>query len=186
FTTLRAKLRNLTSEDEMRDGTLAAIVRYRQLDGTGGRGGTDAFREPSAPITIAYQQAVSNTVLVSSVSGAFTEYEFDFSQSPIPVNAVDVRLIVVFRGTVGPESSAIAVGTRDLAEPDPVDYVDGTDWECAFGTLYHVADLSLFPADDPLKRDVNGDGRIDLVGPFFEQAVHFRSEERRVGKTGEI
>lgn len=168
FTKLRAKVRNKNPDEPIAGGTLIAVVRYRLLVGSGGLQ-TDSFKEPVSPITVDTFQSVSKPITVASVDGTFQEQEFDFSASPIPVNAVDVRLIAVFQGQVDAEGSGVAVGIKDLLEPDPVDYVNGTDWECFQGTLYHVADPALFPPGDPGARDIDGNNTVDLFAPFVEE-----------------
>src|SRR5207244_2508977 len=67
FFTLKAKIRNKISDEVLREGTLTAVVRYRQLAGSGGIGGTDSFKEPDAGITIAYQQVASVPISVGGL-----------------------------------------------------------------------------------------------------------------------
>ena len=43
------------------------------------------------------------------------QFVFDFSAKPIPINASDVFLQVVFRGTLGQEPDAVAVATIDIS-----------------------------------------------------------------------
>ena len=42
---------------------------------------------------------------------------FDFSADPIPVNATDLFIQVVYRGQLGEETDGIAVGNLDVQEP---------------------------------------------------------------------
>jgi len=172
FSKLKARIRNKLADEALNAGTLTAVVRYRLLAGSGGIGGTDSFKEPDAGITVAYQQVTAAPVSVPGVGTSPTEYDFDFSANPIPVNAVDVRLLVVFQGASAEEQSVVAVGIKDLAEPDPVDYVNATDWECFEGQLFHVAD----PFFDTLSnRDVNNDKVVDLFGPFKVFGLHVKT-----------
>src|SRR5205823_935948 len=121
FKKIKARVRRKPGTAEaIGPGTLTAVMRYRYLDGSFGVGFTDSFKEPDAPIHVAWEQSVSKPVPVFAVTDSKDEWTFDFSDSQIPVNAVDVRLFVVFQGTVGAESDATAVGIRDIAEPDPV------------------------------------------------------------------
>jgi hypothetical protein len=52
-------------------------------------------------------------------AGAERELTFTFA-TPIPINAWDVRLQTVFKGTLGQEEESVAVGTRQLSAPTPI------------------------------------------------------------------
>ena len=174
FRQIKARVRRKPGSDEdLGSGTLTAVVRYRYLDGSKGVPFTNSFEEPFAPMRAAWEQSVSKPIAVPAVLGTAVEWTFDFSDSQIPVNAVDVRLVVVFQGHVGAESDAIAIGAHDLAEPDPVDFVDGSDWECFNGQLYNIADSTLFP--NAASRDLDHNGTPDLFGPFVDTGVHFKA-----------
>lgn len=80
----------------------------------------------SAPISIGLSPGLPKT---------FTDYRFDFSASPIPINASDLRVQVVFRGLIGQasvagdaEEGAIAVGYLDLTEPMYFAVANQTDY----------------------------------------------------------
>lgn len=45
------------------------------------------------------------------------DLSFGFGSNPIPVNAIDVSLQVIYRGPMGTEKDAIAVGTTNISEP---------------------------------------------------------------------
>jgi hypothetical protein len=72
------------------------------------------------------------------------EVEFLFS-SPIPINARDVYLHVVYRGPLGAESNGIAVGFRQLSAPSYFAIANMTDYvTCINGAFYrNNADGSL-------------------------------------------
>jgi hypothetical protein len=53
---------------------------------------------------------------------------FDFSDDPIPVNATDLFIQVVYRGQLGDEPDGIAVGNYDAREPTFVGIVNNTDY----------------------------------------------------------
>ena len=53
----------------------------------------------------------------TGVTPASLEKVFDFSMDPIPVNATDLFIQVVYRGQLGAETDGIAVGNYDLREP---------------------------------------------------------------------
>ena len=56
---------------------------------------------------------------------------FDFP-SPVPVNALDVYLQVVYRGPLGTESDAVAVATKDISEPTHITLVNITNYLFCF------------------------------------------------------
>jgi hypothetical protein len=72
---------------------------------------------------------------------------FDFSADPIPVNATDLFVQMVYRGNMGDtvgsvpmiEPDAIAVGTVDVSEPTDVFVLDGTDYFLDGHTWYTPA-----------------------------------------------
>lgn len=53
---------------------------------------------------------------------------FDFSMDPIPVNATDLFIQVVYRGVLGAETDGIAVGTLDIREPTYYAAWNNTDY----------------------------------------------------------
>lgn len=53
---------------------------------------------------------------------------FDFTDDPIPVNATDLFIQVVYRGQLGDEPDAVAVGTYDVREPTYVGIYNNTDY----------------------------------------------------------
>jgi hypothetical protein len=56
------------------------------------------------------------------------EKDFDFSNDPIPVNATDLFIQVVYRGPLGSETSSIAVGNFDVSEPTYAAFWNNTDY----------------------------------------------------------
>jgi len=74
---------------------------------------------------------------------AAVEKMFDFSSDPIPVNATDLFIQVVYRGPLGDEPDAIAVGTFDVREPTFVGIFNSTDFFYN-GTSY-LAQNGTFP-----------------------------------------
>ncbi len=58
-----------------------------------------------------------------------TEFSFDFSADPIPVNATDLYFQVVYRGPLGDERDGIAVGSLDVSEPTYWTFVNAVNYE---------------------------------------------------------
>ena len=72
--------------------------------------------------------------------------EFTFSP-PIPINATDLFLQVVYRGPLGQESDAVAVATKDIAEPTFVGYYDNTE-QYNYGSLSNLVSWKKIYCDD--------------------------------------
>ena len=158
FTKLRFKVRNATPDEDTRGtGQMRAVVQYRQP-----LGGADLIENSLAPISEELSFAVSESQTVTLTRG-FQELVFDFSESHLPTNAADLFLTVVYRGPLGLEEDAVLVGGKDLFEPDPLDRINITDYDCFQGTLFQVSQLS------SAQRDVNGDSRQDLFGPWIDR-----------------
>jgi hypothetical protein len=129
FRKVKLKVRNTTPNDEMINdaanmGTLLVVAKFHlnncfqadlsgEFEAPGYRG---AFcRSADESVT------VSNPNKVLSVGRAFpaqaTEFTFP-ADSPIPINATDLFLQVVYSGTLGSEvGGAVAVATVDMQEP---------------------------------------------------------------------
>jgi len=80
----------------------------------------------SAPITIGSESDLPGGN--GTGSPAAVEKVFDFSVDPIPVNATDLFLQVVYRGQLGEEPDGIAIGTYDVREPAFVGIWNNTDF----------------------------------------------------------
>jgi hypothetical protein len=111
-------------------GTLLAIAKFHRnncyhsdLGGEYGSPGIDwqSCRASSEEIVVSQPQAVP-----AGINQDPTPVSFDFP-NPIPINATDLYLQVVYRGPLGEEPDAIAVATKDISEPTYV-YVFNT-WD---------------------------------------------------------
>lgn len=89
----------------------------------------------SAPLSIAGGDALPG--MVGSTATAWVDKIFDFSADPIPVNATDLFIQVVYRGQLGEEPDGIAVGRLDVREPTFVAAYNGSDhrWTGSVWTL---------------------------------------------------
>jgi len=157
FPKLRFKVRNASGNEKAGPGTIVAIAQYRTSTG-------NLFETPEAPLSDTRFTSISAPQLIT-LDDTFQELTFDFSVQPIPTNAADLVLSVVYRGPLGSEPDAVIFGGQDIPEPDPIYIIDASDYDCFAGDPVFVTGLP------PTSRDVNGDGVQDLFGPFFEQGV---------------
>jgi hypothetical protein len=155
FTMLRAKIKNTTADffgrdgsaqhQDMTDGAFFAVVRYHKdkkyvasLDTVVGAAPCDTY---TAIINAAKLDASTDCrdgaeqIIVSKPrSGESLDaneqklVEFDFEETPIPFEMTDVVLQVVYRGALGNEADAVAVGTIDVSEPTYFTYQNASDY----------------------------------------------------------
>ncbi len=85
-----------------------------------------AFQEisVSAPKVLTAAELNSNTA---------TAVSFNFVNDPIPINATDLQIQVVYRGQLGAEVDGIAVGSYDVKEPSYVTMWNNSDWGACNG-----------------------------------------------------
>lgn len=178
FTKLRVRLKNASSipsiegeeNPELSGGTLKAVIRYitnpcyspdlsGEIDLSGQIPASDC--DTSRYVGEAKREiSVSAPITVGQVGDSFTEHEFNFSDSPIPLGIRDVILQVVYEGKVADEEDGIAVGTRDISEPTYIAVFNNTDYYGIDGVLYSPDEIRQTP--DLLDRvDLNGDGEPD-------------------------
>lgn len=109
-------------------------------------------RSPYAEIAVSAALPVTpdgsvqqDTGYVSINSNTPSLITFDFSADPIPVNATDLFIEVVFRGVVGDtsgtgamtyETDGIAVGSIDVSEPTFSTFINMTAYFYAYGTSF--------------------------------------------------
>lgn len=136
-------------------GQLYAIARYHRnlcykTDLSGERTQTFAtppllvgvITEPTCgalrPRTVFQDISVSEPIQINGVgdlpggAGAplpmGVEKTFDFINDPIPINATDLILQVVYRGTLGEEPESVALGMLDVREPTIMTFWENTDY----------------------------------------------------------
>jgi len=120
FTSIKAKVRNASTSEAMQNGVIQAIAKYKT-----GINDVDYIYSMSAP------QSIS-----SLAPDQTTEFEFNFSNDPIPVDVTDLYLQVIFKGTIGNENNALAIGLKDISEPTPIDVFNNMDRICINGQWY--------------------------------------------------
>jgi hypothetical protein len=122
FRKIKLKVMNSTPNESMGGGTLLAVAKYHvnncyQPD-LSGEFAAPAFaddggcRSPQEFVVVAEPKPVSQ--LKNDFSAPSLEFSF---VTPIPVNATDLHLQIIFRGALGQEADAVAFTTLDLFEP---------------------------------------------------------------------
>ncbi|MBB5209335.1 hypothetical protein [Chiayiivirga flava] len=129
------------------DPTLVAVARYHRnpcykpdLSGERRIAFDGAVTEPvgcglAGTRTPFQELSVSKPVASSAaaLNGAGQDLVFDFGAQPIPVNATDLAIQVVYRGPLGLETDAIAVGTFDVREPTYLTHWNNSDYAACNG-----------------------------------------------------
>ena len=121
-------------------GTLMAIAKFHRnncyqadLRGEYGSPGVawQSCRTSTEDIVVSQPQTVP-----AGINQDATPVVFDFP-NPIPINATDVYLQVVYRGPLGEENDAIIVATKDISEPTYVYMFDTSDQYlyCGYGII---------------------------------------------------
>jgi hypothetical protein len=152
--------RNITSNnEEMKKGHVSLVLSYRL--------GSSSPFVPDPPIpgverfykTYQYINPIDLNDPSKPVDIPIdTPIRLDFDlTSPLPTDAVDVNLTIVFKGDLGAElTNAVAIGFKDISEPTPVDLFNNTDLVCFGGNYVTYTDPALLQ-----QVDTNHNGRID-------------------------
>jgi hypothetical protein len=139
FTHFRVKAKNVsppnvenTPRDEMTDGSIQLVIKYNLAQ-------ADPFRPVWVDVAseasyIVVPESTGQRAISSSDPG--TELDFDLSQTPLPLWATNVYVYVVYRGVLGDEQDAVAVGYKDVSEPTPFTMANGMDYACLNGAWY--------------------------------------------------
>ncbi|MBS0319936.1 MAG: hypothetical protein JSR18_05295 [Proteobacteria bacterium] len=138
FTKLKLKVRNTNARSEaMTKGTAVAVIRFRNntcyTSDLHGQYGSPDVAAPFDCRDDKEQVATSEPQPLSLASGEERQLEFDLSNHPLPFSASDIYVQVVYRGQLGKENDAIAVGTVDLPEPLFFALMNITDSLCVNG-----------------------------------------------------
>ncbi len=153
YISLMAK--NVTRDnEEMTNGFVSLIVSYRKGDG-------DPFvlNPPDVePERFFIKSDYPNAIDIPRDDPI--RLDFDLSSSPLPVDAVDVNLTLVFQGFLGAEfGTAVAIGFKDISEPTPIDFFNNTDKVCFNGNYVNYDHAALWDFVD-----VNPEnGKIDCT-----------------------
>jgi hypothetical protein len=134
FNKISLMVKNITSDnEEMINGQVSLVLSYRL--------GSSTPFVPNPPIPdverisrkIDYINPDPNITKIDIPRDTPIRLDFDLI-SPLPTDAVDVTLTIVFKGDLGAElTDAVAIGFKDISEPTPIDLFNNTDWVCQDG-----------------------------------------------------
>jgi len=161
FKTVKLKVRNLSQvggqEEVINSGELVAVARFLRnscykKDLSGDFGATGDYAPGVYPGDLAcrtydlsrMETAVSARKIINFsnaiTQGMPTEFEFDFTDDPIPEGATDMSIQVVYKGTIGQEYG-IAVGHKDIFEPHYVVVINNSDYVALNGHYEAVQEI---------------------------------------------
>lgn len=139
FRKIKLKLSNTTPGETMGAGTLLAAAKYHlntcyQSDLSGEFGGPTFGGDSSCRSTQEFV-VLSDTKIVSEVKRDFSDPPIEFSfATPVPINATDLHLQIIFRGALGQELDAVAFTTLDLFEPTYLIFGNYNDYVSVYNT----------------------------------------------------
>lgn len=198
FPTLKVKLRNitpkishtptgLTENGAIGAGQLIAMVSFRRNpcykpDLTGEWQLNDVWGiqcSRDTYLSSGFEWLQAKAVNLTSLSTTATEHALDFSANPIPIDAVDLYLHIYYRGVVGAETDAIAVGGVDISEPTYFTMLNNTDYFWLNGVFWTAAEIRSDPSLFE-QTDFNHDGKSD----FNFDPDHLNLVEVSIGSGG--
>jgi hypothetical protein len=136
FRAVQLKLKNLTPNETLSKGFFVAVAKFfrnnsyaSDLSGEPGAPGFTGFGARSSWEEIVVSEKLDIATLPGGSLGpnSAAEIQFNFA-SPIPINATDIYLQVVFRGQLGNETDAVVVATKNISEPNYVAVVNDLDY----------------------------------------------------------
>jgi len=170
FTQLKAKIQNTTPNEEIQSGTLQLVAQYKMRVDYQPDLSTDPPDDSPTSREGTFSYAVSDPVEIESLSSQSpTEFTFYFSEKPIPAGITDLYLMIVFKGTLGNETDAVAVGRKDLFEPMHVSLFNASDYFYLDRVLRTSEEIR---NDDTLRSrvDFDRDGILNEIGePYIDR-----------------
>jgi hypothetical protein len=143
FDKVKLKVKNTTPNEAMGPGIMVAVVKFHrnacyQPDLSGEPGGAnflgDTCRVKEEEIVVSDAVAIGNLPADATIPMTFRFA----AGNPIPINATDVSLQVVFRGKLGNEDDAVVVTTRNIAETNYVAVQNSTDYRRLSDSLFEL------------------------------------------------
>lgn len=89
---------------------------------------------------------VSEPIPDVTLGNSPTQFTFNFSANPIPKNATDLYIQVVYRGKLGSEADAVVVVTKDISEPTYFSYHNDSDYIHITGRVYTRPQVNANPS----------------------------------------
>jgi hypothetical protein len=132
FHKIKLKIKNTTSGESMGVGALLLVAKYHlnscYQDDLSGEIGGPAYTGNSCH-SAEESIALSDPLAVSQVRRDFSDPALSFTfAAPVPINATDLHLQVVFQGQLGKETDAIAFSTVDINEPSFLIFANHNDY----------------------------------------------------------
>jgi len=150
FTSIKLKALNTTeNSDAMTNGTIQLVVKYRLSSADPFKNYTEG-EYPDTSDDFYYIVASEKNGTSAIPSGSAVELSFDLSETPVPLWATDVYLQVVYKGVLGNEKDAIAVGFKDISEPTPIELFNNMDKICLDTTWYDAGSAAAIAYVDNL------------------------------------
>jgi hypothetical protein len=170
FTTLKFKVKNNTAGEALSSGNVQIIAKFHRngcyKPDLSGEFYVDSvgqlitpcpnFRSVEDYLRVAPSQALSLAV------GETKDMSVTFSD-PIPFDATDLILQVLYRGTVGDEAGGMALGAADLSETTYLSLLNATDvFELSGNGFFYYTDIIANIANPPYSIvDLNGNQVYD-------------------------
>ena len=167
FDNIQLLARNTTPNgEEMSGGTVNLVIKFRVAQ-------DDQFQtNPPVPPS-EFHYIVKEIPDITIPRDTSVLLDFDLSENPIPLWATDISLYLVYKGILGNEEVAVAVGLKDISEPTPIDYFNVMDKICLNDQLF---DSGTPPAIAFVDTDSNGIADPDEwdVYPHDAENIHIR------------
>lgn len=149
FTEITLRLKNTSPEgEEMTAGRLVCVARYRapkdpDKQFPAWEDFVEGVDKNGAPILVEYRYSISEPVYVvyelsvdeSTSQRKEAEFTFTFeatdipeTNQAIPANVYELELFVIYRGELGQEEGAVAVGRVDVCEPAVLEVFNDSDY----------------------------------------------------------
>ena len=140
---------NSVSTDEMTDGEIYLVLKYKVAQ-------SDPFQSVPVPVSSDFTyRVIPEKNNIRAIPRTPVNLTFDLSSQKMPLWATDVYLQVVYKGKMGAEDNAIAVGFKDISEPTPMDFINIPN------TCYHGTWVASGSDAAVTMADTNGDGIAD-------------------------
>ena len=139
FRKIKLKVMNSTPNESMGAGTLLAVAKFHlnncyEPDLSGEFGGP-AFVDDAGCRSPQEFVVLSDPKAIEQLKRDFSDPSLEFSfAAPIPVNATDLHLQIIFRGALGQEVDAVAFTTLDLFEPTYLTFGNYNDYVSVYNS----------------------------------------------------